>query len=92
MKKHYHAFNTEGPDTTTRGRWKIEGPGLRPALFFDDRTTAAVVVRALEQALEAGRGRTRDTLEPIGRLATKSEDERTDPDAGTARTITEIKR
>lgn len=92
MKKHYHAFNTEGPDTATRGRWKIEGPGLKPALFFTDRTTAMVVLRALEQALEAGRGRTRDTLEPIGRPAAVSESDGTDPDAATARTITEIRK
>lgn len=86
VKAHYIAFKTTGPDRYKRGPWKIEGPGLKPALFFRDSADAKAVRRALEQAFEAGRGRTRETLEGIGE---RVDEEDTDPGVAHLGTIPE---
>ena len=54
-----YTFRHGGPDLEPTafhdlpGPWVVEGPGLYPSLTFQDRETAAVVARALNQAREA---------------------------------------
>jgi hypothetical protein len=86
----YAVFDTGKARRDARGRWRVEGPGLKPPLVFDERSEAQAVRQALEQAFQAGRAMTRDTLEPIGK-PTSATARDTDPNIGDMHTITLVR-